>query len=130
MKLKDCFSAGLTSSTLKVYVAAITAYHAPLGSGSLGRYLLVSRFLHDAMRPASHARVLAWDLVVVLEGLSMAHFEPIESVLDKFLMLKTSFLCVFTSLKREGDLQVLSVASSFLEFALGRVKAFLPPRIG
>lgn len=94
------------------------------------RHLLVSRFLHDAMRPASHARVPAWDLVVVLEGLSMAHFEPIESVLDKFLMLKTAFLCVFTSLKRIGDLQALSVASSCLEFYLGRVKAFLLPRLG
>lgn len=87
---------------------------------------MASRFLHDAMRPASHVRVPAWDLVVVLEGLSMAHFEPIESVLDKFLMLKTAFLCVVCVI---GDLQAQSVASSCLEFYLGRVKAFLLPRL-
>ncbi|KAL0152747.1 hypothetical protein M9458_052470 [Cirrhinus mrigala] len=34
--LQDRFSAGLAHSTLKVYVAAISAYHAPLGGFSVG----------------------------------------------------------------------------------------------
>ncbi len=38
-------SAGLTHSTLKVYVAAISTYHTSLGGQSLGRNPLVTRFL-------------------------------------------------------------------------------------
>ncbi len=48
--LQAHFSAGLTHSTLKFYVAAIAAYHAPLGGQSVGRHPLVTRFLHGALR--------------------------------------------------------------------------------
>ncbi|KAI2653807.1 enzymatic polyprotein [Labeo rohita] len=81
--LQDRLSAGLTHSTLKVYVAAIAAYHAPLGGLSVGKNPLVTRFLRGALRPP-----------------------------------------------RVGDLQALSVAPSFLEFAPGLSKAFLYPRPG
>ncbi len=41
--------AGLTHSTLNVYLAAIFAYHtSPLGGQSVGRNPLVTRFLHSA----------------------------------------------------------------------------------
>ncbi len=46
--LEARFSAGLTHSTLKVYVAA--AYHAPLGGQSLGRHPLITHFLRGALR--------------------------------------------------------------------------------
>ncbi|KAI2645232.1 ORF V: Enzymatic polyprotein [Labeo rohita] len=95
--LQDRLSAGLTHSTLKVYVAAIAAYHAPLGGLSVGKDPLVSRFLRGALRrrPPEHSRFLSWDLSV-----------------------------------RVGDLQALSVAPSFLDFAPGLTKAFLHPRPG
>ncbi|KAL0186797.1 hypothetical protein M9458_018467, partial [Cirrhinus mrigala] len=48
--LQDRFSAELTHSTLKVYVAAIVAYHAPLGGLSVGKNPLVTRFLCGALR--------------------------------------------------------------------------------
>ncbi|KAL0151133.1 hypothetical protein M9458_053646 [Cirrhinus mrigala] len=48
--LQDRLSAGLTHSTLKVYVAAIAAYHAPLGGLSVGKDPLVTRFLRGALR--------------------------------------------------------------------------------
>ncbi|MGL4804411.1 MAG: hypothetical protein ACRC15_04575, partial [Cetobacterium sp.] len=57
-------------------------------------------------------------------------FEPLESVSDKFLTLKTIFLLAISSLKRVGDLQALSVSPTCLEFAPGMVKAFLYPRAG
>ncbi|XP_077052948.1 adhesion G-protein coupled receptor G1-like [Siphateles boraxobius] len=68
--LQERFSAGLTPSILKVYVAAIAAFHTPLSDGSLGRHQLVVRFLRGAwwMRPATRIRVPTWDLAVVLEG--------------------------------------------------------------
>ncbi|KAL0151990.1 hypothetical protein M9458_052708, partial [Cirrhinus mrigala] len=49
--LQDRFSAGLAHSTLKVYVAAITAYHAPLGGSLVGGNPLVTCFLCGALRP-------------------------------------------------------------------------------
>lgn len=74
-------------------------------------------------------RVSAWSLAVVLEGLSLAPFEPNDSISEKFLTLMMAFLFTITSLKRVGELQALSVASC-LEFASGKVKAILHPRPG
>ncbi len=130
--LQDRFTAGLAPSTLKVYVAAISAYHIPLGGTSMGNEPLVSRFLRGTMRlrPAARTRVPTWDLAIVLQGLSLAPFEPLEEVPAKFLTLKALFLLAISSLKRIGDLQALSVAPSCLEFAPGMVKAFLHPKPG
>ncbi len=130
--LQDRFTAGLAPSTLKVYVAAISAYHITLGGMSMGKDPLVSRFLRGTLRlrPAARTRVLTWDLAIVLQGLSLAPFEPLEEVPAKFLTLKALFLLAISSLKRIGDLQALSVAPSCLEFAPGMVKAFIHPRPG
>ncbi|XP_048015910.1 C3a anaphylatoxin chemotactic receptor-like [Megalobrama amblycephala] len=63
--LQEKFSEGLSPSTLKVYVAAISAFHAPLEGGfSVGRDPLVTRFLRGTLRLR-----LAWDLAVVLQGI-------------------------------------------------------------
>ncbi len=48
--LQARLSAGLTHSTLKIYVVAISAYHTYLGGQSLGRNPLVTRFLSGALR--------------------------------------------------------------------------------
>ena len=130
--LQNRFSDGLSPSTLKVYVAAISAFHTPLGVGTLGTHPLIIRFLRGArrMRPAIQPRVPTWDLAVVLEGLSLAPFEPLDKVSEKFLSFKVAFLLAITSLKRVGDLQALSVAPSCLEFSPGRVRAILHPRPG
>ncbi|KAI2646865.1 ORF V: Enzymatic polyprotein [Labeo rohita] len=130
--LQDRLSAGLTHSTLKVYVAAIAAYHAPLGGLSVGRNPLVTRFLCGALRlrPPVRPRVPPWDLSVVLEALCRPPFEPVEEISDRFLAIKTVLLLALSSLKRVGDLQALSVAPSFLDFAPGLSKAFLYPRPG
>ncbi|KAI2664245.1 Transposon Ty3-G Gag-Pol polyprotein [Labeo rohita] len=125
-------SAGLTHSTLKVYVAAIATYHAPLGGLSVGKDPLVTRFLRGALRlrPPVRSRVPSWDLSVVLEALCRPPFEPIEEISDSHLTIKTVLLIAITSLKTVGDLQALSVAPSFLDFAPGLAKAFLHPRPG
>ncbi|KAI2655577.1 Transposon Ty3-G Gag-Pol polyprotein [Labeo rohita] len=130
--LQDRLSAGLSHSTLKVYVAAIAAYHAPLGGLSVGKDPLVSRFLHGALRlrPPVRSRVPSWDLSLVLEALCRPPFEPIEEISDRHLTIKTVLLIAITSLKRVGDLQALSVAPSFLDFAPGLAKPFLHPRPG
>ncbi len=125
-------SAGLTHSTLKVYVAAVSAYHASLHGQSVGRHPLVTCFLHGALRlrPTVRSRIPPWDLAVVLEALCRPPFEPIEEISDRHLTLKTVFLLAISSLKRVGDLQALFVAPTHLDFAPGMAKAFLYPRAG
>ncbi len=125
-------STGLTHSTLKVYVAAISAYHASLGGQSVGRHPLVTRFLRNVrrQRPPVRSRIPPWDLAVVLEALCRPSFEPIEEISDRHFTLKTVFLLAITSLKRVGDLQALSGAPTHLDFAPGMAKAFLYPRAG
>ncbi|KAL0149156.1 hypothetical protein M9458_055588, partial [Cirrhinus mrigala] len=128
--LQAHFSIGLSHSTLKVYVAAISAYHAPLGGMSVGKDPLVVRFLHGVLRPLTRPHVSTWDLAVVLEALCRPPFEPIEEIPVRFLTIKTALLLALTFLKWVGDLQALSVAPSHLEFAPGMTKAFLYPRAG
>ncbi|XP_034750411.1 uncharacterized protein LOC117958235 [Etheostoma cragini] len=127
--LQERFSAGLSPSTLKVYVAAISAFHSPSRDGSLGRLPLVVRFLCGTrrMRPATRPRIPTWDLAVVLEALAEAPFEPMESAEAKYQTLKMAFLLAITSLRRVGDLQALSVAPRCMEFAPGNVRAILHP---
>lgn len=78
-----------------------------LGGASLG-------FLHGTLRlrPAVRTRVRAWDLAIVLQGLSMAPFEPTEEVSEKFLTFR---LCSFlpSRLLEESDTASL-VSSSFV----------------
>ncbi|KAL0173154.1 hypothetical protein M9458_033465, partial [Cirrhinus mrigala] len=130
--LQARFSTGLSHSTLKVYVAAISAYHAPLGGLSVGKDPLVVRFLRGVLRlrPPTRPHVPVWDLAVVLEALCRPPFEPIEEIPVRFLTIKTALLLALTSLKRVGDLQALSVALTHLEFAPGMTKAFLYRRPG
>ncbi len=99
--LQARLSAGLTHSTIKVYVAAIAAYHAPVGGHSVGRHPLVTRFLQGVLRlrPPVLSRVPTWDLAVVLEALCKAPFEPIEEISDRLLTIKTAFLLAISSLK-------------------------------
>ncbi len=107
-------------------MAAIAAYHAPLGGQSVGRDPLVTRFLRGVMRlrPQVRSRVPPWDLAVVLDALCRPPFEPIEEISYRLLTLKPVFLLAISSLKRVGDLQALSVAPSYLDFAPGLAKVF------
>ncbi|KAI2660335.1 enzymatic polyprotein [Labeo rohita] len=112
--LQDRFSAGLAHSTLRVYVAAISAYHAPLGGLSVDKDPFVVRFLRSALRPPVRPRVPTWDLAVVLEALCRPRFEPIEESSDHHLLslplawLKLSFT-PDRGMSRRGTSQVTTV---------------------
>ncbi len=62
---------------------------------------------------------------MVLGALCRPLFEPIEEISERLLTLKRVLLLALSSLKRVGDLQALSVAPSFLDYAPGLAKAFL-----
>ncbi|KAI2655614.1 hypothetical protein H4Q32_018039 [Labeo rohita] len=111
--LQDKLERRLSPSTLKVYVAAINAYHDAVDGLSLGKHHLIVRFLRGARRlnpPRSHL-IPSWDLSVVLLGLWRAPFEPLASVELKYLSLKTLLLIALTSIKRVGTCTLSPSAS-------------------
>ncbi len=104
----------LSPSTLKVYVAAISAHHDPIEGRSVGKHDLVVRFLRGARRlnPPRPPSLPSWDLALVLRALQTAPFEPLQSVELKFLSMKTLLLTALASIKRVGDLQAFPADSS------------------
>lgn len=52
----------------------------------------------------NRAKVSTWIMAVVLEGVCMVLFEPIEEVLEKFLTFKTLFFLPKLSFRRVGHL--------------------------
>ncbi len=105
-------------STLKVYVAAITAHHNAVDGRSLGKHDLIMRFLKGArqMNLSRSPLMPSWDLSIVLAGLQRGPFEPLDSVKLKFLSAKIALLIALTSIRRVGDLQAFSVSDECLVF--------------
>ncbi len=82
------------------------------------------------MNPSRPPLVPSWDLSIVLAGLHRGPFEPLDTVRQKFLSLKTAHLTVLTSLKRVGDLQAFSVSEECLVFGPVYSHVVLRPRPG
>lgn len=99
--LQDMLEADRAFSTIKVYVAAISACHIGFGGKPVGQHPLVCRFMKGArrLRPVVRSVVPTWDLEVVLDALSKSPFEPLESVDLKILSLKTVLLLALASAK-------------------------------
>ncbi|KAL0171004.1 hypothetical protein M9458_035600, partial [Cirrhinus mrigala] len=130
--LQELLEKGRSPSTLKVYVAAITASHAPIAGQSVGRNNLVVRYLKGSRRlnpPRPHT-IPTWDLSMVLRALKGPPFEPLPSSDLRPLTFKAALLLALASVKRMGDLQALSVSPSCLEFGPGDSKVILKPRHG
>ncbi|XP_057175774.1 uncharacterized protein LOC130545349 [Triplophysa rosa] len=130
--LQELLDKGRSPSTLKVYVAAIAASHAPIAGQGVGKNDLVIRFLKGSrrLRPPRPLTVLIWDLPTVLRALKGPSFEPLQSADLRPLTLKTALLLALASVKCVGDLQALSVSPSCLEFGPDNSKVVLKPRHG
>ncbi len=130
--LQELLDKGRSHSTLKVFVAAIAAFHAPIAGQSVGRDNSVVRFLKGARRlnPPRPLTVPTWDLPTVLRALKGPPFEPLQSTDLRSLLLKTALLLALASVKRVGDLQTLSTSPACLEFGPNDSKAVLKPRHG
>ncbi len=122
----------LSPYTLKVYVAAISAYHDPVEGKSVGKHNLVVRFFRGARRlnPPRPPSLPSWDLALVLRALITARFEPLQSVELKFLSMKTLLLTALALIKRVRDLQAFSVDDSCLQFGPADSSATLRPQPG
>ncbi len=130
--LQELLDKGHSHSTLKVFVAAIAAFHAPIAGQSVGRDNSVVRFLKGARRlnPPRPLTVPTWDLPTVLRALKGPPFEPLQSTNLHSLSLKTALLLALASVKRVGDLQALSISPACLEFGPNDSKVVLKPRHG
>ncbi len=97
--LQKLLDKGRSHSTLKVFVAAIAAFHAPIAGQSVGRDNSVVRFLKGARRlnPPRPLTVPTWDLPTVLRALKGPPFEPLKSTNLRSLSLKTALLLALAS---------------------------------
>lgn len=116
MFLQSLLERGLTESTLRGYVAAISGRHIPVEGGTMGSQPLISQFLKGArrIRPPRSPMVPSWDLQLVLRALSESPLEPLTSLGLELLSLKTAFLLAMSSAKRVSELHALSVHPSCL----------------
>ncbi len=122
----------LSPSTLKVYVAAISAYHDPVEGKSVGKHDLVVRFLRGARRlnPPRPPSLPSWDLALVLRALITAPFEPLQSVELKFLSMKPYSWLHWPRSRGWGTCRHFSVDDSCLQFGPADSSATLRPRPG
>ncbi len=116
-----------SSSTIKVYMAVIAAFHAPIAGRSVGRDSVVIQFLQGffGINPPRPRTVPPWDLPTVLRALKWPPFEPFQSLSLRALTFKTALLLALASVKRVGDLQALSVNPACLKPRLGYVPKVL-----
>ncbi len=130
--LQEMLDKQRSSSTIKVYEAAIAAFHAPIAGRSVGRDSAVIRFLRGArrMNPRVLVQFHLWDLPIVLRALNGPPFEPLQSSSLRALSLKTTLLLALASVKRVGDLQALYVNPACLEFGPNDSKVVLKQRLG
>ncbi len=100
--LQELLDKGRSHFTLKVFVAAIAAFHAPIAGQSVGRDNSVVHFLKGARRlnPPRPLTVPTWDLPTVLRALKGPPFEPLQSTDLRSLSLKTALLLALASVKR------------------------------
>ncbi|XP_056116182.1 uncharacterized protein LOC130092366 [Rhinichthys klamathensis goyatoka] len=116
--LQDLIDQGKAFSTIKVYLAAISACHIGFDNKTVGQYPLVCRFMKGARRalPVSKPLSPSWDLALVLEALSMSPFEPLDEIDLKILSFKTALLLALASAKRVSEIHALSVHSACTQF--------------
>ena len=116
--LQDRLADGLTYSTIKVYLAAISAFHHGYGGETVGKHRLITPFMKGVRRCTATDRPLfpSWDLAVVLRGLCQPPFEPMETTDARALSLKTVLLVALTTSRRVSDIHALSIDRDCMQF--------------
>ncbi len=127
--LQDLIDQGKAFSTIKVFLAAISACHIGFDNKTVGQHPLVCRFMKGARcaLPVSKPISPSWDLGLVLDALSMSPFEPLDKVDLKILSFKTALLLALASAKRVSDIHAFSVHSACLQFMSGDAGVLLKP---
>ena len=132
--LQSLLEKRLTPSTLKVYMAAISAKHSMVDGRTVGSHPLVTRFLKGARRqnPPRAVKQPSWDLTLVLDALRLAPFEPLEQSGLKWASAKLAFLLAMASAKRGGELHPSFLPKTLVSDPANqviRLAAFDPSRL-
>ena len=92
------------ASTLRVYAAAISAFHDLIGGLAIGKHCMVSEFLKgvNRLRPGRCLRAPSWHLPLVLRSLTTAPYEPLGQADLKFFNEEDSVLTGLV-LYQEGE---------------------------
>lgn len=124
---------GLQFSSIKVHLAAITAYRRSPTQESFFRIPVVKDFLEGLRKvyPPTRAPYVPWELNVVLTKLMGPPFEPIHKSTLQHLSWKVAFLVAITSVRRVSELQALCCNVPYTVFHSNRVvlrthPSFLP----
>lgn len=127
--LQNLIDQGKAFSTIKVFLAAISACHIGFDGKTVGQHPLICRFMKGARRalPVSRPLSPSWDLELVLDALSAAPFEPLDKADLKVLSFKTALLLALASAKRVSEIHALSVHSACMQFMQGDVGVALKP---
>ena len=125
--LQSLMDKGLSFSTIKVYLAAISACHVGFDNDTAWKHPLVRRFMLGASRllQVPKSMVPTWDLALVLDSLSRPPFEPLEAVELRFLSLKTALLLALVTAKRVSDIHAFSVSEECTQFFDNRTRVVL-----
>ncbi|XP_064425176.1 uncharacterized protein LOC135360972 [Latimeria chalumnae] len=109
---------GLQTSSVRVHLAAISAFHARFGGYSLTQLRVVKRFLRGLLlsKPPLRKPLAQRDVNLVLSRLMLPPFELAESIVLKLLSWKMLFLVAITSACRISELQALVVHEPFTRF--------------
>ena len=127
--LQGFLDEGKSLSSIKVNLAAISACHIGMGGKALSEHPLIRQFMRGVRkaRPVTRSLVPPWDLSLVLDALTAAPFEPLESVGLKFVTLKTALVLALVTAKRVSDLQALSVSPDCTIFSTDRMRVTVRP---
>lgn len=127
--LQSGLEKGLSTSTLKRQVAAISAALGHKNGKTLAQHLHVRRFLKGAslLNPPPVHRFPSWRLNLVLQALCHPPFESLATCTLKVLSLKTLFLVAVTSARRVSELRALSVHRDLCTFIADSVGLRLDP---
>ena len=117
-------------NTLKGYVTAISARHAPIGDQPLSLHPSIVLWVRGLLKKIGLPRVLIppWNLEIILQALKKWPFEPINAASRKFLTWKAAFLVAITSARRASELHALRCDPPYVSF--GSEDVTLYPDVG
>ena len=103
------FDKGLKYRTIAGYRSMLSTVLAPVEKFPVGQHPYIIRLLRGIFntRPPVKRLLPEWDLLIVLDGLKNAPFEPMKDAPLKFVTWKTVFLVAITTFRRCSDIKSL-----------------------
>lgn len=123
----------LSVSSIRVHLAAISAFHPGEAGSTVFSHHMVSRFRRGLERlyPQVRRPTPTWDLNLMLAKLMGPPFEPLATCYLLYRSWKTAFLVAITSARRVSELHAFTADPPYTVFHKDKVQlrphpAFLP----